>query len=442
MLVALFVLTSRAVGLRLQAAGLPATVDVERTIIERDGPIWSPSKRAVAYPVLLSRGLPDPPLLGETEIASVRRCAGALAEVAKDTLPYWTRSPGRVGPLIDVACPGSHFESDPAGWVTRTTILPALFHHVAALPSPENAHETDAQAFADETMMVATRTQLEYILSVPVSGIDPVEGADALTVGRVSVRRLSAVEQGAIFDQRGGAASLTTYFNEIPRTMLELRTSGPREQEYVRSYEEILPLITAFQLHGFRPAGHYMAEHAEPAWVSGGGVTHRQLLLPKQPRQAAPLTAEILQAITATAKRLERFHVGEPASSHDLALHRFATGLARNSYADGVLDFTIALEALLLPYDRDARRGDLGYRFRLHGAHYLAARADERPTIAKHLSTIYETRSRLVHGAKYPDREQIRVVHDAAYDFARRGLLRAVQEDFPTAPTFNEMVLG
>jgi hypothetical protein len=86
--------------------------------------------------------------------------------------------------------------------------------------------------------------------------------------------------------------------------MLELRTSSPREQEYLRSYEDILPLVTAFQLHGFRPAGHYVAQRAEPAWVSGGGVIYRQLLLPKQPRQSTPLTAEILQAITATAKRL------------------------------------------------------------------------------------------------------------------------------------------
>jgi hypothetical protein len=32
-------------------------------------------------------------------------------------------------------------------------------------------------------------------------------------------------------------------------------------------------------------------------------------------------------------------------------LHRFSTALARDAYADGVLDLTIALEALLLPYD-------------------------------------------------------------------------------------------
>jgi hypothetical protein len=92
---------------------------------------------------------------------------------------------------------------------------------------------------------------------------------------------------------------------------------------------------------------------------------------------------------------------------------------------------TIALEALLLPYDENARRGDLGYRFRVHGAHYLCEHADERPEVAKQLSRVYEMRSRLVHGAKYPDRVHIRAVHDLAYDFAGRGLLRAVREGFP-----------
>ncbi len=116
--------------------------------------------------------------------------------------------------------------------------------------------------------------------------------------------------------------------------------------------------------------------------------------------------------------------------------------MARGTYADGVLDFTIALEALLLPYDEHARHGDLGYRFRVHGAHYLCEHADERPETAKQLSRVYEMCSRLVHGAKYPDRVHIRAVHDLAYDFARRGLLRAVREGFPTAAMFNQMVLS
>lgn len=273
---------------------------------------------------------------------------------------------------------------------------------------------------------------------MPLSGID-LDGTDTLTADRVRLRRLSAVEQGAVFDQRGGWVALTSNV-ELPDMILELRVPGPRNKQFLRSHELVTPWITAFQLHGFHLAGGDMAQRAEPAWVFGG-VSRHPLILPKRPGPPATLTAAIFRKIVATGQQLARYHISEPVSPQDLALHRFATGLARDTYADGVLDFVIVLESLLLPYDRDARRGDLGYRFRVHGAHYLAERADERPPIAKQLSSIYEIRSRLVHGAKYPSRVRTRQAYDAACDFARRGLLRAVTNGFPTAETFNEMVL-
>jgi len=441
-LAALFTETSRAVAHRLQAAGLPYTVNAERTIIERDSPTrWSASKRVEARNILATgpTTLPGAPLLGEKEIASVHRCAVALAELAREALPYWVPFPGPVGPLTDVGLSGLQWENDPAGWVARVIVLPALFHHLAGLPSLDHADEAAAQRFAKEVLRIATAANREYLLSVPLSGVD-LDGTDTLAADSVRVRQLSAVEQGAIFDQRGGPVSLTTNFNELPCTVLEFQTSGPRKEQFLRSHELVMPLITAFQLHGFHLAGHDMAERAEPQWVFAG-VSHHPLVLPKQPRQSTTLTAEIFQAITDTGKQLERYHLSEPISPQDLALHRFATGLARDTYADGVLDFAIVLESLLLPYDRDARRGDLGYRFRVHGAHYLTERADQRSAITKQLSNIYEIRSRLVHGAKYPGRAQTRAAYDAAYDFARCGLLRAVKNGFPTAKTFNEMVL-
>jgi hypothetical protein len=51
-------------------------------------------------------------------------------------------------------------------------------------------------------------------------------------------------------------------------------------------------------------------------------------------------------------------------------------------------------------------------------------------------------RSRLVHGGKYPSLEEIKTVRDDARELARRGLLRGVQQGFPTAATFNQMILG
>ena len=120
----------------------------------------------------------------------------------------------------------------------------------------------------------------------------------------------------------------------------------------------------------------------------------------------------------------------------------FLPGGADRNAADAVLDFTIALEALLLPYDEKARYGDLGYRFRMHGAHYLADDPAQRTALARKLSGIYEMRSRLVHGGKYPSLDEIMTARDDARELARRGLLRAVQRGFPAAAAFNQMILG
>jgi hypothetical protein len=86
--------------------------------------------------------------------------------------------------------------------------------------------------------------------------------------------------------------------------------------------------------------------------------------------------------------------------------------------------------------------GDLGYRFRIHGAHYLAGQPGHRRAIAKQLGDIYEMRSRLVQGGNYPDQAQIISTRETACGLARCGLLRAVRRGFPDVATFNSMVLG
>lgn len=434
---------SRAVMQRLDEAGVPLTVDVQGTIIERVSPVqWSTARRTDAHNVLTvdHTALPYAPWLGDREMASVAECAAGLAELADAVLPFWAPFAGPVGRLANVELGGPQFEHDPAGWVARVVVLPALYHHLAALPSLDRADEASAAVFADEVLRVATAPDLRYLVSVPLSGVY-LDGADTLTAGDVCIRRLSPAEQGAIFDERGGPVPLTDHFNELPYTVLELRVSGARREQHLCSQERVPSLITAFQLLGHHVVGRRVVERADPAWVFAGASYH-PLVLPRQPRATSALTAEAFRTLVATGKQFEQYHLDEPRSAPDLALHRFSTALSRDAHADGVLDFTIALEALLLPYDENARRGDLGYRFRVHGAHYLSERADERPEVAKQLSRIYEMRSRLVHGGKYPDRVQIRTAYDLAYEFARRGLLRAVREGFPTAAMFNQMILS
>jgi len=166
---------------------------------------WSAARRVDACNVLRLdlAVLPEAPWLGEKEIASAVDCAAGLAELADSVLPFWVPFAGPVGRLVEVSRGGPPFEHDPAGWAARVVVLPALYHHLAALQSVDQADEASARAFADEVLSVATAPDLRYLVSVPLSGVY-LDGAEMLTVGDVCVRRLSPAEQGAIFDQRGG----------------------------------------------------------------------------------------------------------------------------------------------------------------------------------------------------------------------------------------------
>src|ERR1700729_2581511 len=101
------------------------------------------------------------------------------------------------------------------------------------------------------------------------------------------------------------------------------------------------------------------------------------------------LQADDLGALLITAGRLGQYDRRSPQYSHDVALCRFATGAARPDAVDALLDFTIALESLLLPDDRVAGQGDLTYRFQIHGALYLADSAFSPRKVARQLRDIY-----------------------------------------------------
>jgi hypothetical protein len=100
------------------------------------------------------------------------------------------------------------------------------------------------------------------------------------------------------------------------------------------------------------------------------------------------------------------------------------------------------IEALLLPDDLQVGHTELSCRFRLHGAHYVASSKSQRRAVATELADVYKLRSRLVHGRKYPTHDQIGLGRDVAERLARRALIRAVYENFPTAAEFRDLALG
>jgi Apea-like HEPN len=458
----LFLGAARMVRGRLRDVGLPLTVEVGRSVVEDSGPgSWSVSPQVGPVNVL---AIPQAawqiaPWLPEPGLEEVSRCAVRLAQSARETLPFsdiFGRQPlpvfAAVGDLGED--PPPDYASDPPRWVARFIVLPGLQHHLEGLPTVDDAGEATALAFADEVIKVAHDDRLRYHLVAALGGVH-LDAGEPFVMGNIRVRNLSASERGRWVDERGGVSSAFLRAGELwpPEIAVEFDESSPRDAVYEPDLERMPGLVGALQLHGYWVAGRFYRVESDPPWVRPVR-SEMPVSAPGYVAERSVLTAEAFRTVMATAERLAGYRIVQPRSPQDLALHRFFAGEARRGVgdflpgvadrnaADAVLDFTIALEALLLPYDENAPRGELGYRFRMHGAHFIAGEVSERPATARRLSAIYSVRSRLVHGGRYPKSEEIKAVRDDARDLARRGLLRAVNEGFPVAEAFNRMILG
>jgi hypothetical protein len=87
-----------------------------------------------------------------------------------------------------------------------------------------------------------------------------------------------------------------------------------------------------------------------------------------------------------------------------VAIDRFTNGLDRKTADDSVIDLSICLEALLLSgVGNEEDRGNISYRFALHGARLLAEDIAGRKPIYRMLKAVYGVRSKIVHGAESYD---------------------------------------
>ena len=102
----------------------------------------------------------------------------------------------------------------------------------------------------------------------------------------------------------------------------------------------------------------------------------------------------------------------------------------------------MALEALLLPEDRAVGSVEVAYRFRMHGAHFIADAASERGQLHDDLQKLYRLRSDIVHGGRRVDPRALEAGWRAARILAARGLLKAVHDGFPSAADFRKMLLN
>jgi hypothetical protein len=447
-LVALFLAARSDAAKRLRTLSIPLTVPETQVAVARnaDDPNgWESSDTIVQRNALAGPGIPFfqlAPLLSRNTASEVLESASQVVNSFRDHLPFFSPFEGKSWILVTAASdlgasPSPDFEDNEAEWTARHLILPALLEHLAKLPSLKTASKSAARSFASDILSVAKADDLCYKLTIPLAGV-AVKSRITSPQGP-TLRRLTPQEQGALISDWGMAS--TNFGTALPLAALEIPIHTGRGAQNPDSRELVSKWLCALFLNAHEVAGYRAMLRSDPGWVQPMSM-NMPLSLPSQATSWPNISSPKFAKVGETVRRLERYSVSDPRSEHDLALHRFSSGIARSNHVDGVLDFVIALESLLLPYDENARHGDLGYRFRVHGAHLLSATKSERRQTARQLSNLYGLRSRLVHGSSYPSAADIEAGWNNAKEFARRGLYRAVMDKFPTPAEFNSMTLG
>ena len=140
----------------------------------------------------------------------------------------------------------------------------------------------------------------------------------------------------------------------------------------------------------------------------------------------------------ALSERIPPGAIHQPETREEVALHRFLLGAAEGNAADGLIDYVIALEALLLP---ERSEGELRFRLALFGAHYVGHSLDERRRLFRNFQTVYDVRSGLVHGAKRSSHDEIQAAVRLARHLAAAVMLKGLDTGWPTQEQLRDLVL-
>lgn len=316
--------------------------------------------------------------------------------------------------------------------------------YLYGLETVEKGEPEHARSLAQEVLALLETGEVVVRQSVVIDS--PAPDVD-LVSGRSRIRALSPVERGVLVEphlsagQSRHSSLLTAGRMSVPSHELEVDTTIGEARLFT-----IVPppkLLLALQLHQVPIVGSGVVQsRIMPEWY-GAGTAGRPLAMRRSRGEFPPyqLSQGQFDAACETADRLGRFNVDDPQNSRELALRRFNLGCGRDDVADALVEFVISLETLLLPYDEQARRSEMSYRFRMHGAHFIAASRAERGIIHDQLRDLYDIRSRLVHGGQFPRPDEVRTTEQLAHGLAARGLLKAVHDGFPDAAHFRRSLL-
>lgn len=380
--------------------------------------------------------------IGATVDDEGEQLASALFEEHEDTLPFFGPDPAQLNGRL--AHP--ELRDDPRferGLFHALLMLDrALGAYLGRLSSLDADDEQLSRMISAELLAYARSAESELTWSVPLFGIAPV-GSTA-SFGDVHLRSLTALEAGRLLE--------TGTLDRDDPTSPQLHSFGFLKERHLLSgmqrYDKRIGtpgdyfphrLLLAAQLHGARVSGSgWMLRLPQPSWLHswrGGAPISMSARADGSP--SLPVTDNDLAQWVAMANGFGDQIFEQPTDAHDVALHRFATAPARDADADALVDYVVALEAVLLPGIRE----ELRFRFQVHGACFLRDDLAGRRAVQTELRSVYDLRSRLVHGGGAPTHTRILEATTSAAELARTALSRTVRDGWPSATDFETLLL-
>ena len=206
-------------------------------------------------------------------------------------------------------------------------------------------------------------------------------------------------------------------------------------------------LVLALQLLGFQvtgPGNGLSWTEPGPRRVDFPTVVMPKIFADRSPQTLTEVNQVDLDHAVIVAQKIPAGCFEDPTDKKSVALHRFSLATAHLQDSEALIDYTVALEALLLPSDME--KTETGLRFRLTGARYLSSSPAERRAVHDALKRIYDARSNLVHGGQPKgvtrDPQALSELRLTARNLAAKGIVKALETHWPTAKEFEESLLS
>ena len=333
------------------------------------------------------------------------------------------------------------FATDALGSIATVTLgsmQSEYLRRLESLEEPSATHSADCAASVADLLASNYRYHVTWL---PIGGIR--FATRSIASSSVEFTELTTLELGELMAPQdvlsrprlGAHPMVATGVAGIhERYAMTIRDRCKKEEQPLAS---TLPrrMILALQLMGFELCGVGFAHtYAQPGFSDSYGGQQFRLRPSGVTRDCSQ--EEFNEAVS-LAKAIPGSAFERSKSAIDIALYRFSLAATEEGHSEALLDYTIAMEAVLLPNSQN----ELAYRFALHGSRWLAAEQPERIALFDKLRAIYKTRSALVHGTA-PELEAVIRVCESAAGLSRKILIKAILEGCPSREDFHRLALG